>query len=94
MRAYQLGHAINGFCPTDSISDNGLHVGIIENGEGFMAGLEIENPPIFTVEGDTGAEHFSAFVPTDENNIIRIRDRERLAIGRCVTSLRITVTQK
>ena len=51
------------------------------NGEGLMAGLEIENMPFAPGVGAAAAEHFAALEPADEHQLVRLGDLKVLAVG-------------
>ena len=90
LRAEKLGIAADGVCPTNRIANNGLNVFVIEYGEGFVAGLEIEDPAVAAVEGATGAEHLAALIPAHENNLVGLGNTERLGIGLNTVKLEIS----
>ena len=69
-----------GASPTDSVFDDSLYVFILISGVGFVSGLEIEDFTVSACECATAAENLAAVEPTDENNIVRIRNIKRFPV--------------
>ena len=91
MRASKSATTVNRFDPLHSIANNSLYIGIVEDREGFMPRLEVEDTPVFAMEGAATAENLAATVVTDKDNFVRIGDTERFTIGFYVGQLKITV---
>lgn len=83
--------AVGGREEADGVADNGLHGGLIEGGEGFMPGLEIEDLPVAAAIEAAGAEHLAARVVADQKQAVRRGDHERFAVGLLVFQAEATV---
>ena len=66
--------------PTDCVFDDLLHVFILIRRIRFVAGLEVEDLAITAGEGASAAEDLTAIEPTDEDDLIGIRNVKGFAV--------------
>ena len=71
---YRWGHVFG------RVDQHPLDLLILIVGIGFVAGLEIEDFACSPAEHTAGAEDLSALVPADKDQLIRLRNQERLRI--------------
>jgi len=67
-------------CPIYSIADDGLYIGIIKGGEGFVSRLEIKNFTILSVEGTAAAENLTSVIPSNKDYLVRVRNAKGFCI--------------
>ena len=73
--------ATNGSGPMNRILDHTDHVGMIEDWECFVTGLEVEDASVTTLPAAAGAENLTATIVADEDQFVRLRDTEGLTVG-------------
>lgn len=66
--------------PVDGILENRLDIGVVVDGEGFVAGSEVEDTAVATGPCAPGAEDLSTFEPGEEDQLIRFGNIETFAI--------------
>ena len=76
----ELRH-IDRLCPFDGVGDDLLHLRHVVDGEGLVAGLEVEDLAATAVEAAAAAEDFAALKPADEHEVVRCGDVEVFAVG-------------
>ena len=77
----QLFHAAVGSGPAHGVLYDGLHVGVVIDGEGLVAGLEVEDLARASAVAQPASEHLAALETADEHGHVRLRHVERLGIG-------------
>lgn len=90
LRADKLAVALDRLCPINRVANDGLNVFVMENREGLVARLEIEDPSVAAVEGTACTEYLAAFVPAHKHDLVGLGDTERLGIGFDAVELKIS----
>ena len=83
-----VGRHVQGRGPAHGVGDDGLDLLLVVDGEGLVAGLEVEDAPA-AHEAAAGAEHLSAGMPGDEDQVVRLGDEELLAVRLVVRHLEV-----
>ena len=76
------GFAVDRARPFGGVDQHLLHVGLMVDREGFVAGLEVEDTAVAALEAATAAENFAAGEPADENEFVGFGDDGEM--GPCV----------
>src|SRR5262245_57787546 len=72
--------AIDRFRPADTVCDHLEHVVVVIGRVGLVAGAEVEDLAGAALVAATAAEDLAAGKPTDEDQGVRLRDVEMLAV--------------
>ena len=91
LRADKSILAQDGVCPANCVANDRLNGFVIEDREGFVARLEIEEPAVAAVEGTARAEDLAALVPAHKHDLVGLGDTKRLGIGFDAVELKISV---
>src|ERR1700734_3413391 len=78
-----VGHwqrAVGAAGPADSVGDHPAYYGVVVDGVILVSGAEVEDPPGAPVEAASGPEYLSAGEARDEDELVRLRDVEELAV--------------
>ena len=62
------------------VADNGLHLGDMVGGKGFVSRLEIEDLSMTASPGAAASEYLAALEPTKENNLLGRGNVEHFAV--------------
>ena len=77
----ELFHAAVGVGPVHGVFDDRLHVGVVIDGEGLVAGLEVEDLARAPAVAQPASEHLAALEAADEHGHVRLRHVERLGVS-------------
>src|ERR1051325_12224052 len=78
--ARHVRRGASGARPVDGIANHPLDFRLMINWIQLVAGTEIKNASGPARPATAAAQHVAAFKPRDENQFLRLRNRERLAI--------------
>ncbi len=77
---YKPVHNFNGSAPSYTVFQNSLYVFVLKGGTGLVTGMEIEYLSETSRESGAASENISVLVPGCKDQIVRLWDKERLAV--------------